>query len=659
MPRAGSTMLLFCLSLLAMVGCATQRTVTISTKPADALIEIDGVPRGRGPITEQFSFSNANDLRRVKVSRLGFKDRLEQLTRDVKSELYIELRPQTRRITAQILPAPAIVSIDGKAVQDTPTSAVTQELEFTVDARNNWVPHTITAERPNFVPAQATISWNDPQPIYTLRMEPLRKDLSITTTPPGAQVFLDGELLGVSPLRDVNRAFPVDLDTNEILPKQLKLTKKGYPEVETAISWDEGKTDYHISLEPLKKTVRINTEPSAAVVTLEGKTLPMENGVSVVTLQFPPINEQGELKTYKAEANKKTADAEWYPQPFIVGWDNGKSDYTITLREILTRDVPLLSVKMTRGDDGWEAVPEWQKTIAMKDTTEGSHRESPTRMTHSLPKGTQIGTLTVSPDGSQLLFTVLMGRDKTDFRSQMMVIRTDGTGGADIFSDGKTLDLTPSYTPGGDRIVFASNRFGRRLSICEMAASGAPGITNHTTGDTNDLWPTVDSEPKERLFYQALVDTRSDPRIYMTQIGTTFRTDLTQSGGTQPRVSPKNDMIVFTAVNEKTGNRDLFKLSLRNRVPENITNTPDVDEFDPVWSKDGSRLAYVSDRGMDVEKRRNHDIWVLDLATPDKPMQVTTNGSVDDNPAWDVSGSSLYFRSNRGGEWNIWRVGLR
>ena len=35
--------------------------------------------------------------------------------------------------------------------------------------------------------------------------------------------------------------------------------------------------------------------------------------------------------------------------------------------------------------------------------------------------------------------------------------------------------------------------------------------------------------------------------------------------------------------------------------------------------------------------------------------QLTTNGSLDDCPCWDRKGEYIYFRSNRGGVWNIWR----
>jgi Tol biopolymer transport system component len=192
-----------------------------------------------------------------------------------------------------------------------------------------------------------------------------------------------------------------------------------------------------------------------------------------------------------------------------------------------------------------------------------------------------------------------------------------------------------------------------------MSAMGAPGITQLTSGETNDLWPTIDSEPRPRLFYQAFVDTRPDPRLFMTHIGTTLLTDLTLHSGAQPRINPKGDSILFTAVNERTGKRDIMRLSDKGGVPENLTNTLDIDEFDPVWNADGSKIAYVSDRSMNDKGQRNYDIWLLDLKNPNEPYQVTTNGSWDDRPVFDPSENHIYFRSNRGGQWAIWRIPLR
>jgi dipeptidyl aminopeptidase/acylaminoacyl peptidase len=177
---------------------------------------------------------------------------------------------------------------------------------------------------------------------------------------------------------------------------------------------------------------------------------------------------------------------------------------------------------MQRTADGWQMLPRQLMTIGMKHVDEPDTATQPVKLTN-LPKGTNVGGLAISPDGSRLLYTVYTGSDAGSLRSQMFIIRTDGSGGEEIISDGRTLDITPSFSPGGDQIVFASNRAGRRMNIWSMSAIGAPGVTRLTAGDTNDLWPSLDADPKPRLFYQVMVDNQSQPRIWSSQVGTFFQ----------------------------------------------------------------------------------------------------------------------------------------
>ncbi|MGB7157699.1 MAG: PEGA domain-containing protein [Tepidisphaeraceae bacterium] len=642
---------------LLLVGCAQTRTFTITTRPPDATIAIDNVERGQGQVTVPVVFKDKNDTHTVTVTRLGYKDQELPLTRSFDRDLVeIELRPQTRRIMFTVSPAPATLKLDGKPLTREAVSTHTSEVEFAVNAQDKWIPHKVLAERPNYAPAELTVSWLDSKTTYPLKLEPLKKNLAITSEPSGAIVFINDEQLGPTPLSLQGHAFPVDPATNEFIPQKLKLTKAGYPDVETTIGWEEGKTDYPIDLSALQKSVRIVSDPPGATISIDGKPLEKAaDGASVAKLQFPPINEKGELRTYTATANLKTATSEWEPKNVAIGWEEGKSEYAVKLKEIITRPVPLLSIDFVRGPEGWDARPKRSVTLAMKDVLEGPKRGGATQITKLQP-GTVIDTLAISPDGQNLVFSILFSRDPSDLRSQLVVVRADGSGGADFFSDGKSLDIMPSYTGGGDEIVYSSNRAGKNVSVWSMSATGVPGITQLTTGDTNDLWPMIDVDPKQRLYYQALVDTRADPRLYMTQRGTTIRKDLTHVSGTQPRVSPKADAVIFCAMNEKSGKRDLYRMPDIGGVPQNLTNTPDVDEFDPTWSRDGSRVAFVSDRGQDEEKRQNLDIWMLNLDRPQQPVQITTNGSHDDCPAWDPSGQSMFFRSNRGGEWAVWKI---
>jgi Tol biopolymer transport system component len=666
-----STSFVSVLLLIAFAGgCATNRTITISTRPDDALLRIDGVDRGRGPITEQFSFHDETETHRVSASRLGFKDEIKEITRDYTSAtLEMEMKPQTRKINISIFPVPANVSIDGLPISTDPVSTLSRELPFTVDSKGSWIGHTITCERFGFQPKVVQVAWTDRDPDYVINLDRLKKDLSITTTPVGANIYLDGQFLGTTssagPLRDLGREFYVDPDSNQWLPRKLRATSPGYDPVEKTISWDNGATDYHLDLTPKTKSIRIITDPPNAVVMMDGKALPHDaSGASVAqNLQFPP-DDKGQLKTFSCVAAKKTDDSEWEPAAFTIAWDDGKTDYPVVLKEILTRPVPLLEPVWSHGDNGWEISPHERTTLGMKSVKEPESGH-PAQLIARPGKGISIDSLDVSPDGTQVLFTVISGKTRSDFRGRMEMVHADGSGGVEYVSDGESLDLTPCFSPGGDQIAFASDRFGRRLSICSMATNGALGVRKITSGDNNDLWPSIDSEPSPHLFYESRVDTRSEPRIYSAQIGTTVLSDLTQSGGLQPRISPSNDALIYCGVNDNSGKREIFRLSLTDKaaLPENLTNSPNDDCYDAAWSKDGSKIAYVVEHAGSDEKASitagNPSIWILDMKSPGKPQQVTANESVNDRPVWDSTGNFIYFRSNRGGQWGIWKIPVR
>lgn len=280
-------------------------------------------------------------------------------------------------------------------------------------------------------------------------------------------------------------------------------------------------------------------------------------------------------------------------------------------------------------------------------------------MLYQAPKGVTIGSISVSPSGSQVLFTLLTGTDKASLRSQVMAIGSDGSGGVQEITNGQALDIMPSFTPDGTQIVFASNRAGRRMNIWRRNVTGGTGYEQLTNFDEQDLWPMIDAAPKARLFYEALSDSQADPQLYEGPADGGPRVDLTTIPVSQPRISPRADTIIFTSPNQRTGNREIYSVPDHGGPPVNITNDPDTDCYDPAWSRDGNQIAYVCDRGMDEDRRRNPDIWIIDLSHPDHSTQVTTNGSIDDCPAWDPSGNAIYFRSNRGGLWGIWKISIK
>src|SRR5687767_8983131 len=149
MLRPGRCLLgLFVLVLVG--GCSIKRPITITTAPADAQIKINGIDRGKGPITETFVFENKQQTHVVTASRYGFREQPVPIKSDYKSDkLHIELKPFVARITINVAPVPAKLFIDGRQVA-AETDTITRDLEFTVDRQNQWTTHRIAAERKGF-----------------------------------------------------------------------------------------------------------------------------------------------------------------------------------------------------------------------------------------------------------------------------------------------------------------------------------------------------------------------------------------------------------------------------------------------------------------------------------------------------------------------------
>ena len=98
----------------------------------------------------------------------------------------------------------------------------------------------------------------------------------------------------------------------------------------------------------------------------------------------------------------------------------------------------------------------------------------------------------------------------------------------------------------------------------------------------------------------------------------------------------------------------MWVMNIDGTAETQLMQNIEYDVVDPKWSPDGKWIVFSSDEGFDSKKNRNYDIWLI-ISDGSKRVQLTTNGSRDDSPCWDHSGKFIYFRSNRGGTWNIWR----
>lgn len=115
-------------------------------------------------------------------------------------------------------------------------------------------------------------------------------------------------------------------------------------------------------------------------------------------------------------------------------------------------------------------------------------------------------------------------------------------------------------------------------------------------------------------------------------------------GSTTDELASVESLIAYGA-RDSGGRRQIFVVMPDGSGKRQLTQEG-KQNYAPVWSQDGKRLAWVSDRSGSPQ------IWVMD-AEGSNPVQLTTEGE-NVAPAWSADGKRLAFASKRTGRSEIW-----
>ncbi|MFQ5581697.1 MAG: TolB family protein [Mariprofundaceae bacterium] len=127
-------------------------------------------------------------------------------------------------------------------------------------------------------------------------------------------------------------------------------------------------------------------------------------------------------------------------------------------------------------------------------------------------------------------------------------------------------------------------------------------------------------------------------------------------------VSPDGKRIVFVRVTG--GNYDLWLQNVDGGSLTQLTSTR-FGEFEPAWSPDGSKIAFISNRDSKGDVRLT-SVYTMDLKTNRVIRLTNAPKATDGGPAWKDT-KTVLFHSNRNpkkpqaatiSEWNIWQVRL-
>ncbi len=272
-----------------------------------------------------------------------------------------------------------------------------------------------------------------------------------------------------------------------------------------------------------------------------------------------------------------------------------------------------------------------------------------------LGEGLGLVGLAISPDGRQIVFSVVERAQDENNRvvqfSNLRAVNSNG-GGISQITTGRWMDIDPCLSLDGKYIYFASSRLrngGMDLfRIKSLSKEGGIGVVYRQ----GDGWSRSPSEGGGGLLafgfqpnYSGRVGTS-----HVWTLGGVSQYPTQMKEGVTPKLSPAGDRIAYIGPDHK-----LWVVDVTTQASVQMTTNPETKESEPTWFPDGSCLVYVSDEGKDGTGQSNNDIWIMKADGTDR-RQLTTNGSDDITPVVDPDQKWIYFVSNRGFRWGIWRI---
>ena len=338
----------------------------------------------------------------------------------------------------------------------------------------------------------------------------------------------------------------------------------------------------------------------------------------------------------------------------IAGCSNQGSEPTLVavdLAETTATDEPALATPE----------PSATPTITIEPSATPVPTDTATPTLTATPTATLTPTRTPIGGGGNIAYTSMRLGSKYGSPSYEISLLDPNTGA--VRSLTQNLDMvnsSPAWSPDGERLVYASDNLlyfvdANGENVSKVDSQFGSSLYHPSWSQDEKILVSYSAPGKYPQLWQAN-DQELEWNAVTPDISFQFNTVLSPDGkmyafsGSPGTIFSEWFQFFFGGFRLTFYDippRDIYLVDVETGEMIQLTSGPE-DDFDPAWSPDGQRLAYVS-----AVDEKNTEIFTVNRDGSDL-TQLTSNISEDVHPTWSPDGAMITYASNQDGNFEIY-----